>query len=237
MEISSMEKLPLAAARYANDPDLELVQASINGDISAFEKLVRRHSQPMLRVADQVTNNLDDAEEAVQEAFLKTYQNLRRFQGHSKFSTWLTRIVLNESIGILRKRRRISIEEISLDCQDSRTDNLPLQIADWYPDPECIYGQVELRQILRSTLMGLSPALRVVFVMRDVEGFSISETATILDLAQGTVKVRLHRARLELRERLTQHFRESPVGFRRARDQIRSDSSSQASHEDSRKTA
>lgn len=214
MEVATTEASPLSTARHASDPDLALVEASINGDISAFEKLVRRYSRSLLRIADQVTHNLDDAQEAVQGAFLKAYQSLRRFEGNSRFSTWLTRIALNESLGILRKRRRCTIQEIPLDFKDPRTCSLPLQIADWRPNPEHLYSQVELRQILRKALLGISPALRVVFVHRDVEGLSIAETATILDLAPTAVKVRLHRARRQLRERLNEHFRKAKLGHR-----------------------
>jgi RNA polymerase sigma-70 factor, ECF subfamily len=214
MEIAMIEAQPLSPARYAteyaSDPDLPLVEASINGNISAFEELVRRHSQSLLRIADQVVHNLDDAQEAVQEAFLKAYQSLRQFRRTSRFSTWLTRIALNESIGLLRKRRT---QEISLEYRDPRADNSPLQIADWHPDPECLYGQVELRRILRTALLGLRPSLRVVFVLRDVEGLSVAETAAILDLTTSTVKVRLHRARLQLRDILSRYFRQSTAGL------------------------
>ena len=204
----------LSQARHASDPDLALVEASINGDISAFEELVRRHSHSLLRIAGQVTHNLEDAEEAVQEAFLKAYQSLRQFQGHSRFSTWLIRIALNESIALLRKRKTGRIQEISLEYRDLRANNSPPQIADWHPDPECLYGQVELRRILRTALLGLRPALRVVFVLRDIEELSVAETAAILDLAPGSVKVRLHRARLQLRDILSRHFRQGAAGLR-----------------------
>lgn len=217
MQHAMIDAPPLSEVHHVIDPDLALVEASIGGDIAAFEELVRRHSHSMIRVADQVTRNLDDAQEAVQEAFLKAYQNLRQFRGRSKFSTWMTRIALNESIEILRKQKRNASREISLDYRDSRTDNLPMQTVDWHPDPERIYGQVELQRILRSALSGLRPALRVVFVLRDVEGLSIAETATALDLAPGTVKVRLHRARLELRERLSRYFQRSAVRTDRSR--------------------
>ena len=212
MEVMKMEPVPQAAARYVGDPDLPLVEASICGDISAFETLVRRYSPWLLRIAQQVTHNWDDAEEAVQETFLKAHQNLRQFQGYSKFSTWLIRIAMNRSLLVLGKRRSWAVREISLESKDSRGNNVPLQVSDWHPDPERLYQQTELRQILRTGLLRLRPTLRVVFVLRDIEGLSVAETATILNLAPGAVKVRLHRARLELRDILTRYFRKTDAG-------------------------
>lgn len=118
---------------------------------------------------------------------------------------------MNESFLILRKRTACAVREISVECNDPR-GNLPLQVSDWHPNPEQLYQQTELRQILRTGLLGLRPILRVVFVLRDIEGLSIAETATILGLTQSAVKVRLHRARLELRATLSRHFRKTEIG-------------------------
>jgi RNA polymerase sigma-70 factor, ECF subfamily len=187
-----------------HDPDFALVEATRAGDVSAFEELVRLYDTRLLRIAQQVTNNFEDAQEAVQETFLKVYQKLHQFQGNSKFSTWLIRIALNESYMKLRKRR---FNEVSIDDDDSEHDHLPLDLADWSPNPEQRCSQAELRRILRKALENLPPSLRVVFVLRDVEGISTKEACSILELQPSALKARLFRARLQLRERLSRHFR------------------------------
>jgi len=196
-----------SSTRCGDDPDLPLVEATANGDLAAFEELVRRYDSRLLRVAQQVTRNLDDARDAVQETFLKAFQKLHQFQRNAKFSTWLIRIALNESLTKLRKRR---FSELPLEY-DSPDGDLPVDLADWSPNPEQLCGRAELREILRNTLETLPPSLRVVFVLRDIEEISIKDTAEILDLQPTAVKARLFRARLLLREKLSKHFRQSPA--------------------------
>jgi RNA polymerase sigma-70 factor, ECF subfamily len=143
-----------------------------------------------------VTHNLEDAEEAVQEAFFKGYQRLDQFQGHAKFSTWLIRVTLNESFTKLRKQRAIQPSiDISLNADSER---LPFDVADWAHNPEALYRASEFREILINSLQRLSPALKVVFVLRDIEQYSVIETAEILNLTVTAVKSRLSRARLRL---------------------------------------
>jgi len=188
------------------DDDLVLVHASQGGDVAAFEELVRRYDRKLLRIAQHVTDNLEDAEEAVQETFLKGYRKLNQFQGNAKFSTWLIRIALNESITKLRKRRKA--KELSLDETAQVGDHdLPRDVADWAPNPEQLYGASELRKILIGSLQELGPGLRTVFVLRNIEGLSTNQTAEILGLNQAVVKSRLFRARLQLREKLSRYFR------------------------------
>ena len=206
MDIVTMEGPVQTATRSSPDEDLALVEASRSGDIAAFEELVRRYDRKLLRIAHQVTNSLEDAQDAVQETFLKAYQKLNQFQGTSKFSTWLIRIALNESLMKLRKRRHI--QDLPLEYKDPNGENLPLDVADWSPNPEQLYSRVELQEIFRKTFEELPPILRVVFVLRDVEGLSIKETSAILDLQPSAVKARLLRARLQLREKLTKYFRQ-----------------------------
>ena len=205
MELSSMEDLTQSATRYSTDQDLALVEASRRGDIAAFEELVRRYERKLLRITQQVTHSLEDAQDAVQETFLKAYQKLNQFQGTSKFSTWLIRIALNESLMKLRKRRYA--QELPLEYEDPNGENLPLDVADWSPNAEQLYSRTELREILRKALAEMAPILRIVFVLRDVEDLSIKETAAALDLHPNAVKARLHRARLQLREKLSKYFR------------------------------
>lgn len=202
---SVMEELTEIEAQIPDDPDLPLIDEIAGGNLETFEELVRKYDRKLLRIAQKVTLNLEDAQDAVQEAFLKAFQNLHRFQRTSKFSTWLIRIALNESFMKLRKRRQN--RETSLEYENGLGDNLPIDLADWSPNPEQIYGSNELRSILLAALDKLRPILRATFILRDVEGLSIDETSAALGLTPTAVKARLFRARLQLRERLSRHFK------------------------------
>ena len=185
--------------------ELKLVRAAKAGDISAFEQLVKRYDRNVFRIANHITHSREDAEDVVQEAFLKAYSNLEKFQEQSKFYTWLVRIAVNEALMKLRKRRPERF--VSLDEEvKTEDDSLPREVADWSPNPEQLYNQEELRDILSRTIQGLPPTFRTVFVLRDVEGLSTEETAEALDLSVPAVKSRLLRARLQLRERLNRYF-------------------------------
>ncbi|MGA2963448.1 MAG: sigma-70 family RNA polymerase sigma factor [Candidatus Korobacteraceae bacterium] len=183
-----------------------LVNAARNGDIGAFEQLVRRYDRNVFRIAQHITQNREDAEDVVQDAFLKAFQNLGQFQGQSKFYTWLVRIAVNEAL--MRLRRRRPERMVSLD-EDVKTeeDSMPREVADWSPNPEQLYSQAELKDILSKTIQGLPPGFRTVFVLRDVEALSTEETAEALNLSIPAVKSRLLRARLQLRERLNKFFK------------------------------
>jgi len=198
-------------ARDAATDELALVQAAKRGDVAAFEQLVKRYDRNVFRIAQHITQNREDAEDVVQDAFLKAYENLEQFQGNSKFYTWLVRIAVNESLMKLRRRR--SDRTVSLD-EDIKTeeDTMPREVADWSPNPEQLYKQGELKEILRKTIQGLPASFRTVFVLRDVEGLSTEETAEALDLSIPAVKSRLLRARLQLRERLNKYFRKPKGG-------------------------
>ena len=191
--------------------ELTLVQAAKGGDVAAFEELVRRYDRNVFRIAQHITQNREDAEDVVQDAFLKAYQNLEQFQGQSKFYTWLVRIAVNEAL--MRLRRRRPERMVSLD-EDVKTedDSVPREVADWAPNPEQLYNQSELKEILTRTIQGLPPSFRTVFVLRDVEGLSTEEAAEALDLSIPAVKSRLLRARLQLRERLSRYFQKRNGG-------------------------
>ena len=185
--------------------ELALVQAAKRGDDSAFEELVRRYDRNVFRIAQHITQNREDAEDVVQDAFFKAYSNLKQFQGQSKFYTWLVRIAVNEALMKLRRRR--PERTVSLDEEvKTEDDSVPREVADWSPNPEQQYTQAELRDILDKTIHGLPATFRTVFVLRDVEGLSTEETAEALDLSIPAVKSRLLRARLQLRERLNKFF-------------------------------
>src|ERR1700736_580572 len=191
--------------------EMALVGRAKAGDVGAFEELVRRYDRNVFRIAQHITQNREDAEDVVQDAFLKAYGNLSQFQGQSKFYTWLVRIAVNEALMKLRRRRPERM--VSLD-EDVKTeeDSLPREVADWSPNPEQQYSQAELREILSKTIQGLPPGFRTVFVLRDVEGLSTEETAAALELSVPAVKSRLLRARLQLRERLGRYFQKRGNG-------------------------
>jgi RNA polymerase sigma-70 factor, ECF subfamily len=199
--------------RAETNDDFDLVQASKNGDVAAFEHLVKRYDRKLFRIAQSVTHNREDSQDAVQETFLKAYQHLAEFRGDSQFSTWLIRITLNQSLMKLRKQR--ATREVSLD-EDFGTDGetLPMQVVDWAPNAEELYSVSELRNILLKTIEELRPILRAVFVLQDLEGLSTEQTAEVLNLSQSAVKSRLWRARLDLRERLNKYFGESEESAR-----------------------
>ena len=191
--------------------ELALVQAAKRGDVGAFEQLVKRYDRNIFRIAQHITHNEDDAQDVVQDAFLKAYQNLAQFQGNSKFYTWLVRIAVNEALMKLRKRRNEKTVSIDEDVE-TEDGSIPREVADWSPNPEQLYGQSELGDILKKTIQGLPPGFRTVFVLRDVEGLSTEETAEMLGLSVPAVKSRLLRARLQLRERLAKYFKSRKNG-------------------------
>ena len=176
------------------------------GDASAFSDLVRHYDRRVFRMAKQITQNDDDAEDVLQEAFLKAYTHLDDFQGNSKFYTWIVRIAVNEALMKLRKRR--SDRAVPLDEPiDTGEDEVIREIAVWDENPEDTYSREELATLLDEAVQSLKPAYRTVFVLRDIEELSIEETAETLNLSISAVKSRLLRARLQLRERLTRLFK------------------------------
>jgi RNA polymerase sigma-70 factor, ECF subfamily len=199
------------SAQYATSSsaagDADLVLASKAGDIAAFDELVARYHRKVLRIVQHITHNLDDAHDVVQETFLKVFQNLTHFRGDSQFSTWLFRIAVNQSLMGLRKQRTKQRIGAEFPLNADEEGNLPLDFSDWRPNPEELYEVSELRELLTGALQALRPALRVVFVLHDVEGHSLRETAEALGVSLPAVKTRSLRARLQLRERLSVYFR------------------------------
>ena len=193
-------------SRVAREDEHLLVAAAKRGDASAFEELVSRYEGKIFRLTMNITRNREDAEDAMQDAFLKSYSHLKDFQEDSRFYTWLVRIAANEALMRLRKRRP---NQFSLDEPIEGDDDLmPFEIEDWGPSPEQRFAQTEMREILNSVIDKLEPDFRVVFVLRDVEGLSTEETARTLGISIPAVKSRLLRARLKLREKLNHHFRQ-----------------------------
>jgi RNA polymerase sigma-70 factor (ECF subfamily) len=183
-----------------------LVAAAKAGDAAAFSELVQHYDRRVFRMAKQITQNDDDAEDVLQETFLKAYTHLDDFQGNSKFYTWVVRIAVNEALMKLRKRR--SDRTVPLDDPiDTGEDEVVREIAVWDQNPEDTYSREELGTILDDAVQSLKPAYRTVFILRDIEEMSIEETAEALNLSISAVKSRLLRARLQLREKLTRLFK------------------------------
>src|SRR3954468_5054898 len=133
--------------------ELVLVQRAKGGDVASFEQLVRRYDRNVFRIAQHITQNREDAEDVVQDAFLKSYENLKNFQEQSKFYTWLVRIAVNEAL--MRLRRRRPERMVSLDEEvKTEEDSMPREVADWTPNPEQQYSQAELKDILQRTIQG-----------------------------------------------------------------------------------
>jgi RNA polymerase sigma-70 factor (ECF subfamily) len=203
------ESVPIAAAVELSPEakeEIELVNRAREGDATAFSTLLNRYESKIFRLAMNITQNREDAEDVLQEAFLKAYEHLDQFQGNSRFYTWIVRIAVNQALMKLRKRK--TDRSVSLDEQiDTGEDTVVREIASWDPDPEQQFSQDELHTILTEAVDQLAPIYRAVFVLRDVDGLSTEETAEALDLSIPAVKSRLLRARLQLREKLTRFFK------------------------------
>jgi RNA polymerase sigma-70 factor, ECF subfamily len=197
-------RLPSTIAR--EDEHL-LVAAAKKGDLGAFEELVNRYESKIFRLTMNITGNREDAEDAMQDAFLKSYSHLKDFQGDSRFYTWLVRIAANEALMRLRKRRP---NQFSLDEPVETDDDLmPREIQDWGPLPDQRFAQTEMREILTKVIEDLDPDYRIVFVLRDIEDLSTEETAAAVGISVPAVKSRLLRARLKLREKLGRYFQKN----------------------------
>ena len=196
----------MAVSSQANIDESTLVAQAREGDAVAFGELVRRYEGKIFRLAQHITQNREDAEDVLQETFLKAYEHLDQFQGNSKFYTWIVRIAVNQAL--MKLRRRKADRSVSLDeTIDTGEDNIVREIAAWGEDPEERFSREELGELLDSAVKGLEPPYRSVFVLRDIEDLSTEETADALGLSIPAVKSRLLRARLQLREKLTRQFK------------------------------
>jgi RNA polymerase sigma-70 factor, ECF subfamily len=183
-----------------------LVSRAQSGDSAAFSELVSRYQNKIYRLAKHITQNDEDAEDVLQEAFLKAYEHLDGFQGNSKFYTWIVRIAVNEALMKLRKRktdRTVPLDE----PVDTGEEMVNREIAVWEDNPEQRYSREEMQGILNEAVESLKPDFRTVFVLRDIEELSTEETAEALNISVPAVKSRLLRARLALREKLTRKFK------------------------------
>jgi len=178
-----------------------LIRLGLKGNQAALEALFARHSGALYQSALKLLGNPEDAEDALQEGMLSAFKNLRRFEGRSKFSSWLTRIVINAALMRLRSQR--AHQTVSADQPLGEAElTLAEQLADPAPDPERLYAREEMRQLLDRNLTELSPEMRTAVRLRDIEGLSTQEAAEALGVPENTLKSRLHRARLQLAEQI-----------------------------------
>lgn len=182
-------------------PDEELVRRAQADDERAFGELVERYETKVYSLGIKMLRNPEDAEDVLQDTFLRAYRGLKSFKGNSTFSTWIYRITANSALMRLRKKQ---LPTVSIEDADER--EAPINIADWAPGPVEQLLNEETRQAMNEAIESLPPEFGQVFVLRDVEGLSNAEVAEILDLSVAAVKSRLHRARLKVRNRLTHFF-------------------------------
>jgi RNA polymerase sigma-70 factor (ECF subfamily) len=196
----------MPVSSQAGTDEAILVAQSRTGDDRAFAELVRRYEGKIFRLAQHVTQNREDAEDVLQETFMKAYEHLDQFQGNSKFYTWIVRIAVNQAL--MKLRRRKTDKSVSLDeTIDTGEDTIVREIAAWDEGPEQRFSREELGGILDSAIQSLDTPYRSVFTLRDIDELSTEETADALGLSIPAVKSRLLRARLQLREKLTRYFK------------------------------
>lgn len=184
------------ATAIDKDSDGALVAASKRGDTRAFEKLVSRHQQRVLAVAQRITNNREDAEDVVQECLHKAFLRLDDFRGKSRFSTWLTRIAINQALMLLRRRRR-ALEVLPVRSDDG-VESISAAFVDQSPNPEESCWRRERTELLTRAINRLRPGMRRTILFRDIEERSVEETAQMLDTSVSAVKSRISRGRREL---------------------------------------
>ncbi len=183
------------------------LEALRNGDRAEFSRLVEAYYKMIYHLSYKMLGDAQDAEDVLQETFLKAYRNLGSFDGRSSLSTWLYRIATNEALMFLRRKKPdlVSIDE---PVETGEVEAEPLQIVDWCCLPEAELLSSEAQAHLDRAVENLPPSLRVVFVLRDLQGLSTLETAEVLNLSENAVKTRLSRARLRLREELSGYYGE-----------------------------
>lgn len=187
--------------------DLALVARAKAGELDAFEALTNRYEQRVYSLALRMLRQEQDAEDVTQQTFLSALEYLGGFRGDASFATWLLRIATHAALKVIRKRK--GLDTVSLEAATEEADGYdtiphPEYIADWRQSPDELVRKHEIQRLLDDALTKLDEKHRLVFLLRDVEGLSVKETAEALGLSEANTKVRLLRARLQLREQLTQ---------------------------------
>lgn len=209
----------MAIGLETSDPDL--VQRAKDGDLEAFERLTNRYEQRVYSLALRMLRQEQDAEDVTQQTFLSALEHLKGFRGDASFATWLLRIATHGALKVIRKRKgldTVSLEEATEERNNPEVIPHPEYIADWRQSPEELVHRNEVRHLLDDALAQVDEKHRVVFLLRDVEGLSVKETADALGLSEANTKVRLLRARLQLRELLTRTLGDPTRRVRPAHD-------------------
>jgi RNA polymerase sigma-70 factor (ECF subfamily) len=199
-EVRQIEEPDSAGEFVSDDPDFEIVARVKNGDTDAFEELVRKHGRRVYRSLVGILGTAEEAEDALQDAFLKAFQHLPNFEARSRFSTWLLRIAINT--GLQRLRSRKSFDSLDEESEDFR----PRNIQAWTDSPEEYYSREELRGLVEKEVMKLPPKYRVALMLRDLEELSTEDAAAALGLSVPGLKARVLRGRLMLRESMVPYF-------------------------------
>lgn len=187
--------------RYSDDVLVEKAQSS---DLKAFDKLVSRYEEKIYNLAYRILRNREDAEDVLQETFVSVFKSLKKFKRKSTFSTWVYRIATNAALMKLRKKK---LETVSLDAPlKIDEEEIKRETVDWSKNPDKIFKTQRLREIMEQAIELLPYHYKTVFLLRDEEGLSTEEVAKVLNISISAVKSRLHRARLSLREKLTEYF-------------------------------
>lgn len=198
-----------SAAAIEGDDDATLIQRLRSGDKDACATCIARYGAGVYRLALRMVGDPQEAEDIAQETFLNAFRGVDSFAGRAELSTWLYRIAYNAALMRLRKRQPLYV---SIDAPDAGSEEdgltMPVQLFDWCCLPETDFESNEARRELEHAIADLPATLRAVFVLRELEGLSTDATAQVLNLSPANVKVRLHRARLWLRERLAGYFTE-----------------------------
>jgi RNA polymerase sigma-70 factor (ECF subfamily) len=194
----------MTTGEQQSDFDLAALQA---GDRAEFAHFVETYSGQVYRLALKMLQNPQDAEDILQETFIKAYKALPNFEGRSSLSTWLYRIATNEALMFLRKKRPVQVS-VDEPLENDEGEERPRQIIDWCCLPESELMSTEARANLDRSVEQLPESLRAVFLLRDIEGLSTRETAEVLDISESAVKTRLSRARFRLRELLSAYYAE-----------------------------
>lgn len=202
-----MMEYPQPSAPNTDEDDLAVVGRILSGDRRAYEQLVRRHERRVFRATFAVLGNFEDAEEAMQDTFVKAFRHISQFRRESRFTTWLTRIAINEAL----QRRQSRKEFVPLDESSGAAQFVPRRYEMWRADPEKLYGKRELRQIIEAAIQSLPAIYREAFVLRDVEEMSAEEAAEAIGITVGALKSRLLRARLMVREALAASLEQPPT--------------------------
>ncbi|GGA58984.1 RNA polymerase sigma factor [Edaphobacter acidisoli] len=185
----------LEKAKCEGWTDLEVIERVKAGEVALYEVIMRRYNQRLYRVARSILRNDGEAEDVMQDAYVRAYQHLSQYSGAAPFATWLTRIAVNEALARLRLRNRNQQLE-----DDDRNGDGPMHVADTAPDPERSASVAEMNHFLEEAVLDLPEQYRTVVMLRDIEELSTADTAAALDLTEENVKVRLHRARGMMRE-------------------------------------